>query len=134
VSWALQKRLIIRNIFLALGGLMILACLLFGPMPFRARLELVAISLCIWPIVFYGLRGILQLQIWQHGLRAWIRQFAAAAFFFFGTAALLSIPLTLNTPQFGPISMGFVMFASAAYSSLATIARAERLQHGNPAS
>jgi hypothetical protein len=131
VSWALRKRLIIRNVFLALGGLMILAGLLVGPTPFLGRLELAAISLCLWPITFYGVRGVLQLQVWQHGLKAWIRQFAAAAFFLFGTGAIVSIPLAFTARQFSPFPMGFVMFASAAYSNLATIARAERTQHAS---
>jgi len=113
---------------------MTLAGLSLGPTPFLGRLELAAIALCIWPVAFFGVRGVLQLQIWQHGLKPWIRRFAAAGFFFFGTFAIISIPLAFTARQISPIPLGFIMFASAAYSNLATIARAQESQHASPAS
>ena len=134
MSWALRNQTQVRNVFLGIGALLIVACLLLNSAPLIARLELVAISLAVWPLAFYGVRAVLQLQLWQHGLRPWIRAFAAAGFFFFGAAAIIAIPLTVVPSPVIPLPIAFVMFASASYSMIATISRAERTQHATPAS
>ena len=134
MSWALRNQLRVRNFLLAVGALMGLACLSLGPTPFIGRLELATISLCVWPLVFYGVRAVLQVQLWRHGLKPWIRSFAAAGFFFFGAAAIIAIPYTFVPSPLSPFPAAFVMFASAAYSMIATIARVERTQHASPAS
>ena len=134
MSWALRHRGGIRKAILLLGGVMIAVNLLVGPTPFGGRLLLVAVNVVIVPFAFFGVRWVFQLQIAQHGLRPWIRQFAAAAFFGFGGAAIIAIPVSFASREVSPWAAGFLMFATIAYSALATIARAEERQVARPAS
>ena len=134
MTWALQHRELIRTVIVIVGGTMIAVNLLRGPTPVGGRLALVAVSVATVPVAYFGTRWVLQLQIFQHGLRPWIRQFAAAAFYLFGTAAIIAIPLSLMSRQVGPWAAGFLIFATTAYSAVATIARAEERQVARPAS
>jgi hypothetical protein len=134
MAWALRNRRAIRQAILVVATAMILANLSFGPTPFVDRLVLVAVSIGMAPFSYYGMRWVLQFQIWQHGLRPWIRQFAAGSFYFFGIASVISIPISFAPSAFSPWAGAFIMFATTAYSALITIARAEEQQRAIAAS
>jgi len=134
MSWAIRHHEQIRKAMMVVGSIMILANLAFGPTPFLGRLELVGINAIIVPFAFYGARWTLQLQIHQHGLRPWIRQWGIGMFYFFAVAAILAIPISFSERRLSPWAAGFLMFAATAYSSLATIVRAEEQLNARSAS
>ncbi len=134
MNWAVRNREQIRNAIFVIGGVMILANLCLGPTPFRGRLVLVALNALILPLAYYGPRWVLKLQIYQHGLRPWIRLYGIGLFYFFGIAAIIAIPITFAAREISPWATAFLLFATAAYSSLATIAPIEGTQNARPAS
>src|SRR5712672_963577 len=133
MAWAFRHVPEIRRAILMIASVLILANLSFGPTPFAGRLTLVAVSVGSAPISYYGMRWTLQLHILQHGLRPWIRDFAAGCFFFFGIGSLLSIPISFAPSPVSPLAAPFIMFAAAAYSALTTIKRAETDQRAHAA-
>jgi hypothetical protein len=125
MQWAIDNIDRLRTSLLVGGAALVAANLALGPDPFTTRIGAVLILIVVVPFSYFGMRWMLRVQIWQHGLRRWIVQFATLAFYFFGLGAIAGLAfLVADLGQRTPFAAAVITPAVFAYSAVDTISRA----------
>ena len=117
----LRFRLEFVVVVLAVGTILAAADLIVGPegATLVNRVWLVAVNAIVVPFSYYGMRGILGLQLKLHGPKSWIRKAAAFFFWFFLLGSVLILFRSPFVVGLEPLTVPFCGAASFALGALA---------------
>ena len=125
MDWAQQHSRELLFGIIVVGATLVVANLAIGPDPLTSRIASVLVLGLVVPFLYFGMRWMLRLQIWRHGLRSWIIRVAALFFYFFGLGAIHQFVIAMvNIGEQTPLAVMFVGPAVLSYSSMDTIRRA----------